>query len=307
MKVNPASLDLTTLRLLLAVIEEGNLARAATRENIAISAVSRRISNLEIRLGVTLLNRHDRGVEPTPAALLVVDRVRGVIGLLGQIVDDLDEVREGSRGLVRIQAHTTAAAGTLPGLLARFLANHPNIDVVVDEATSLAILDAIRHGLCDVGLVSGTVDPGELELISWGSDELVAALPADHPLATAQTISFDTLLAWPFVAMHRDSALNALYRGHARALGKPLIERAHVSSFDVALRMVGQGLGVAIMPREPSHGLAKLHDVVLRPLADEWTMRPLALCVRDLDTCSAATRALLSFLCEPGERYLSAV
>lgn len=296
MNPNPASLDLTSLRLLLAVVEEGNLARAAARENIAISAVSRRIQNLEVRLGVTLLHRHDRGVEPTPAALLVIDRVRDVLDLLGQIVGDLGEIRDGSRGLIRIQAHTTAASGILPRLIARFLADHPNIDVSIDEATSIDILDAVRHGLCDLGLVSGTVEPAELELMPWAVDQLVAVLPPQHPLESRETLDLGAMLTYPFIAMHRDSALVALYRGHARALGKPLIERANVTSFDVAAKMVGEGLGVAILPAEAASAAAALYGAILRPLAEPWASRSLALCVRDPARSSGPTRALIEFL-----------
>ena len=298
MKRNPAprSLDLVSLRLLLAAVEERNLARVASRENIAISAVSRRISNLEQRFGVLLLNRHNRGVEPTPAALMVIARIRSVFDLLDQIIFDLGEVREGSRGMVRIQAHATAAAGTLSDLLAAFLAGHPNIDASLEESTSLQILEAVRHGSCDLGLVSGTVDAGGLELIPWASDELVAVFPAGHPLTEEHTVAFTAMLEHPFIAMQRESALVALYRGNARALGRVLIERAHVTSFDIAAKLVANGLGVAILPARPAKAASKIHDIVLRPLSEPWAHRSLALCVTDLERSSAATRDLVAFL-----------
>ena len=75
-------IDLVTLRILLAAQEERNLARVAERENIAISAVSRRIAEFEQRYGFTVFDRHDRGVTPTPDGAKLLARVLVVIGEL---------------------------------------------------------------------------------------------------------------------------------------------------------------------------------------------------------------------------------
>lgn len=292
----PGGIDLITLRLLIAACEEGNLARAAARENIAVSAVSRRISDLEAKFGVQLLHRHDRGIKATAAAELVLPRIRGLFDLLGQVSEDLRKVSNGERGLIRIQAHMTAAASSLPAQIAAFLERRPGIEVEFDEATSSSITYAVRVGLCDIGLVSGTVDGGDLELIPWAEDELVAVLPPDSDLRDHAKLQLEDMLDTPFIGMQRDSALLTMYRSQAAALGRTLHERAHVTSFESVRKMVGLGLGVAILPAIVVRPFASSDNIVVRPLAEAWARRALVLCVRNREQAPAATRLLIDFL-----------
>lgn len=295
-----AGLDLVSLRILVAAVEEGNLSRAAEREHIAISAVSRRITDLELRLGVKLLHRHDRGVRPTAATELVLERIRGIFDLLDQIVGDVNDIRRGAKGLVRMRAHMTAVAGSLHIKIARFLERHPGIDVELDEATSADILHAVRVGTCDLGLVSGTVDGGELCLIPWATDQLVVVLPLGNPLLQSDRLRLVDLLDQPFIGMQRDSALLPLFRHHAASTGRRLRERAHVTSFENARKMVQAGLGISIIPAEAAYPFAHEDGFEVRPLVEEWAMRTLMLCVRSRTQLARATRLLIEHLAPDG-------
>ena len=286
----------TTLRLLLAAAEEGNLARAAEREHIALSAMSRRISDLEAWLGVTLLVRHDRGVSPTPAGDMVLGQIRTIVGLVNKLVADVAEVRGGSRGHVRVQAHMSAASGALPEKIASFLALHPGIEIELEEKTSLEILHAIRVGNCDVGLVSGTVDGGDLHLIPWLDDELVVALPPGSGLRSRKEIAFRDLLSEPFVGMQRGSALLELYHRHAAAMGAKLRVRAHVTSFESVRKLVEAELGVAILPAVAAYPFAREDGLAVRPLAESWARRPLAVCTRDPTSATPAAKLFIAHL-----------
>jgi DNA-binding transcriptional LysR family regulator len=294
-------MDLLTLRLLLAAREEGNLARAADRENIAISAVSRRISDFESRYGVRVLDRHDRGVSVTPDGAPILDRIGAAVELLEQIARDLQEVKEGVRGYVRLRAHTTAIlSGSLSQRLASFLERHPSIEVELDEGTSLDIVHAVRVGVCDVGLVSGTVESQGLELIPWMEDELVAVLPIGHRLAAKERLSLADLIGEPFVGMQRDSSLLALYRTQAAVSGQTLKERVHATSFESVRSMISARLGVGILPAVacvPADG----DRITFRQLDEPWAHRPLMLCVRDQQALSTAAKLLVSHLKSDGE------
>ena len=85
-------LDLVSLRVFIATAEECSLAKAAARENIAHSAVSRRITDLEARAGVQLFERHDRGVILTAAGEMLLEQFRNVARLLDRIALDLEEI-----------------------------------------------------------------------------------------------------------------------------------------------------------------------------------------------------------------------
>lgn len=285
-------LDLVTLQILMAAAEERSFAAAATRANISLSAVSRRIADLEARTGVTLFERHDRGVTLTNAGEQLVPQLTDLFDLLENIALDLDATRGGVRGLIRLDTHMSATAGPLPARLASFRALHPDIHVQVSEQTSAEVARSVSIGMADLGMVSGTLPIPNLELIPWHEDELVVVLPPGHRLLDKSSVRFAELVGEPFIGLQKDSALLSLYRQHMQALGHMLDERAHTTSFDSVCRFVSAGLGLAILPALATQG----HSVETRPLDESWARRPLMLCMRSADKLSAATRLLIAHL-----------
>jgi DNA-binding transcriptional LysR family regulator len=291
-------LDLVSLRLFAAAVEEGSLARTADREHVAISAVSRRISDLEARSGVTLLERYDRGVRPTPAGALLAEHVGKLQLTLERMILDMEAIRGGTSGQIRVHAHMSAASGLLPEKIVQFLVKNPHIHIFLEEFTSLEVLHSVRTGLADLGLVSGTVECSDLYLIPWIHDELVVVLKNGHPLLKKDGLAFSDLLNEPFIGMQQDSALLTLYRHQARALGHALNERAHATSFESVRKMVSVGMGIAILPAIAAYPHVELLEIQVRQLRETWAHRPLMLCVRDPDRLSASTKKLICWLTE---------
>src|SRR3954453_16256600 len=178
-------LDLVTLRIFKAAVEERSLARAAEREHLALSALSRRIADMEARLGTTLLRRHDRGVEPTAAGEVLLRHLGPLFDLLDRAFADIEAFAAGARGHVRLHANISAVAGFLPEALASFLAANPGIEVSLEERFTADIMHAVRTGAGDLGGASGPMrgEPPDLQLLPWREGRLGAVLPADHPLA----------------------------------------------------------------------------------------------------------------------------
>ena len=288
-------LDLVTLRIFAAAAEERSLARAAEREHIAQSAVSRRIAELEGRAGVQLLRRHDRGVEPTAAGQMLLDRLADLFGLLERIAAELDAHAGGARGSVILHANISAISGPLPGMLSSFLLAHPGLRVSLEERTSVEILHAVQTGVAELGIFSGTgMVPEGLTVLPWREDPLVVLVPADHRLAARETLRLADLLEEPFVGLQDPSALQRLYRREAERAGGHLRERVLVASFDGVRRLVEAGLGLSILPAAAM--AAGGSGIATRPLAEPWAVRPLALCLRQEAGLSAAARLLVRHL-----------
>jgi DNA-binding transcriptional LysR family regulator len=293
-------LDLITLRVFKAAVEERSLARAAERERLALSALSRRIADMEARIGTALLRRYDRGVEPTAAGEVLLRHLGPIFDLLDRAFADVEAFAAGARGHVRLHANISAVAGFLPEALAGFLAANPGIEVSLEERYTADILHAVRTGAADLGLGSGTVRvvPPELQMLPCREDRLVALLPVDHPLAArGGPLRFAELAAEPFVGMSPAMALQQVYRREAEAIGMNLRERVNVASFDGVRRMVEAGLGVAILPHTAAEPQATSMALAVRPLDEPWAVRPLALCVRrDAEALPAAARLLATHL-----------
>jgi DNA-binding transcriptional LysR family regulator len=103
-------LDPVTLRLFVAACEERNIARAAAREALVPSAVSKRIAAVEAAIGSPLLVRGRRGIEPTPAGEVLLRQAREVLSALARTEAELTEFAAGLQGSVRVLASVSALA-----------------------------------------------------------------------------------------------------------------------------------------------------------------------------------------------------
>ena len=107
-------LDVYSIRLLVAAAQEGSIARAAEREHIAASALSRRLADLEHALGVALLIRSARGIELTDAGRSVFERGMRMEQDLRDLVKDIWALSGSIIGTVRLSANASAIVGFLP-------------------------------------------------------------------------------------------------------------------------------------------------------------------------------------------------
>lgn len=293
--------DLVTLKLFVAVVEEGNIARAAEREHIAASAVSKRISDLEATLGTALLVRHTKGVSATPAGSALVRHARSLFGIIDRMQGELSEYAEGLRGHVNIAANTSALLLHLPEALARFAEAHPGISVGLDQLPSVRVVQAVLDGVADLGLHAAHVDlPKGLESLPYRGDQLVAVLPRDNPHATRTAVEFRDLLAYDHVVLRDDCSLRTLLSEAAQESRKELRMRLTVTSFDAVMRLVETGLGVAVLPA----GCVRPHigrmNIAAVPLTDGWARRDLVITMRDREALTVPARLLLALLEETG-------
>ena len=121
------NIDLLTLKLFVVVVEEQSVAKAAEREHIAASAVSKRIADLEKAAKVQLFRRHRTGLQPTPAGHAFLHHARVLMRDLAQMDSEVGEHAQGMRGSLRVVANNSAMVQYLPGDISRFLALHPLI------------------------------------------------------------------------------------------------------------------------------------------------------------------------------------
>ena len=101
--------DLTTLRMFLAVYRQGNMTKAAEREHIAPSAISKRIQDLELAIGAPLFYRHARGMTATPAGEALARHTAELFDDVNRMAAELSVFSAGEEGQARIHAHQSAA------------------------------------------------------------------------------------------------------------------------------------------------------------------------------------------------------
>lgn len=288
--------DLFSLALFRAVARGGSIAAAAAQANLAPSAVSRRISDLEARYGTALLVRHRSGVDLTGAGADLLAQAEGVLAQVARLEAAMAGHAGGSRGTVRLAANSSAISQFLPEDLAEFGRTHPGLRVRMAEMTSGAVIEAVRAGRADLGVFSGLTEAAGLALRPYRRDTLVVATPADHPLAARAAVRLADLAGEPFVALQTGSSIQAFLDRRAEALGLAINIQVEVQSFDGVRRMVQAGLGIAVLPYgavEPYLDAARLAMI---PLSEDWAVRDLLIATRRDGALSPQAAALLATL-----------
>ncbi|QXZ10121.1 LysR family transcriptional regulator [Comamonas sp. Y33R10-2] len=305
-------IDLTSLQLFVAVCELGSIGRAAEREFIAASAVSKRLSDLEATVDTALLYRHSRGVTLTPAGESLLHHARNVLYGLERMQGELSEYADGVRGHVRMHANMSAIVQFLPEDLGAFAREHSQIKIDLQEHLSPDVLSAVAEGTADIGICTlGTGKGSEskratvqitqgnvpLQYRSYKEDKLVVVVPEGHALAERESVAFTEVLQWDIVSLHAGSSISLTMRAAAAQAGHPLHQRIQVTSLDAMCRMIDNGLGIGLLPDrafELMHGVGNLRSV---QLTDEWAQRELCVVARDFEALPVTTRLLVDHLC----------
>ncbi|MFP3594745.1 LysR family transcriptional regulator, partial [Chryseobacterium sp. SIMBA_038] len=115
--------------LFVAIADERSLTRAAEREHLALAAVSKRISDLEYQLGISLLYRRSRGIELTAAGHAFLHHARQMLDGLLRLNADMSEYSIGIKGHIRLHANTSSIIEFLPDDLSVFMERFPQIRI----------------------------------------------------------------------------------------------------------------------------------------------------------------------------------
>ncbi|MGF6486191.1 LysR family transcriptional regulator [Paraburkholderia sp. JPY419] len=289
-------LDLTSLRLFVAVCQERNIARAAEREFIASSAVSRRIAEIEALIGLPVIQRQSRGITVTPVGETVLRYALAIIGNIEQMSAELSRFSTGVKGRVRVVANLSSIVQFLPEDVAAFGRAFPDVSIELEEENSADVLRIVDEHGADFGICNPVVGSEAFEQVPYRQDRLAVLVPGGHRLASAARVSFDDLLHDSFVGLRSESALTRLLAQQAASAGRQLDVRMRVSSLDALCRMVHAGLGIAIVPEPVGLLYVNTLDVRLLPLADAWAERHLIIIFKAREQLSASAAALVSFL-----------
>jgi DNA-binding transcriptional LysR family regulator len=295
-------LDLTTLRLFVYVCESGSLVRASERANIVASAISKRLAQLEERLGTPLLVRKGYGVVPTTAGQTLLEHARAVFDSTGRIEQDMRNFAAGARGQVRVLASASAIAERLTADVVAFQAipEHQTIHVDLEERMTPDIVRGVLQGMASLGVCWDAAELGGLQSRTYCTDHFCVVVPGRHPLASRRKVRFTDTLDYEQAGLPVNSATQVLMQRAAADLGRPLRQRIVVSTFEAAVRVVSTRAAICVSPREIAEPLANAFKLKLLPLDEPWAQRRFVICFRDGQALTPAAKLLLEHLALPG-------
>ncbi|OIJ40798.1 LysR family transcriptional regulator [Massilia timonae] len=292
--------DLTDLRLLLAIADAGSLSKAAERFPIALSAASNRLRGFEEDCGIVVFTRSAGGMAPTPAGRFILERAARVVSEVEQLRDTVRELRGPQRGAVRLAGTTVAISTFLPAALGVFLGDHPEVDLQLEERTSRDILQAVRAREIEIGILDGNVATGDVISLPFRTDRLVLLVPNGHPLGARPATRLRDAFEFAFVCLPAERPMQHFVESRAVQSGRPLKVRVRAPSFDAIAQLVAQDAGIAMLPETAASRFARELPVGIVSLDDAWANRELRVCFADPNTLSPHAETLLRYLAHSG-------
>jgi DNA-binding transcriptional LysR family regulator len=296
---NLARFDFVSIRLAVSCARTGNLTAAARECNLVLPAASRRIRDLERALGISLFERHSRGLTPTAGGRVFLKRGMLLLQELDKLVEELWDAQKGVVRHVRVCSSTAAISQFLPPLLAEYADLRPEVQVELEEQVSGYVVTTLREGRADIGVFVEGPDVQGLDVRNFRTDDLVLILPAGHRLAGRSPLAFADTLDEQWISLNAGAAMLQAQQQAAMGAGRNFKLRMQVRSFDAVGHMVASGLGIAALPKGAALPIIRAMKLQWRPLADPWAHRQLKIGVRP--EADEAVVALRDFLSTPSQ------
>jgi DNA-binding transcriptional LysR family regulator len=224
-----------------------NLSRAADALHVTQPALTARIQALESELGTALFVRGRHGMDLTDAGRAFLPYAERALGALDAGASLLTELRRGGTGELVLGAAPAVSTYVLPALLVRYARDFPNVRLVVRTGHSEEILDLAVRREIDLGLVRELRHP-DIDAVPLYEDELVLVAAGSHRFADRTTVGVHELEDARLILFDRTSSYYELTNAFFREAGVAPSGIIDLYNVDAAKQMVGQGLGVALLP-----------------------------------------------------------
>jgi DNA-binding transcriptional LysR family regulator len=264
------NISLPQLKAFAAVARHKSFTRAAAELGLTQSAVSRSVRELEEEIDQRLFDRTTRQVELTDAGQHLSQRICHLIEEVEQTLRDSQGAARPSQGLVQIATDPVLSSMSVPAWLAGCRKAWPAIAIHLKDRSQESVLQSVRSGEVDFGIATDPQSGDDLYCEPLCIDPYHAVLPAEHPLASRDTIAWGDLCNANVLTLDQQCGIQpavekALSNHHVRANSLQLL-----GHFAAVFGMVALGLGIGVVPSRAQAG--GLHPAaVMRPLRPQVT------------------------------------
>jgi DNA-binding transcriptional LysR family regulator len=276
---------LPQIEAFLEVARRQNLSRAAEALFVSQPTLTARLQSLESSLGEQLFVRTRRGMRLTEAGEAFLPYAEHALAALADGRERLVELRRGVAGRLVLGAPPTVSTYTLPALLARFSAAHPNVRLAVKTGTSEEILEMVLHDQVQLGIIRALANQ-EIETIPLYTDTLVLIAGPGHRLArspTGRQARMADLAGEVLVLFGRSSSYLEFTTATFRQAGVLPGSVLELDNIEAAKKMVERGLGVSLVPASTVAGELAAGTLARIELVDAAPARRQIVAVRRRD------------------------
>ncbi|MEV8409715.1 LysR family transcriptional regulator [Streptomyces niveus] len=256
-------MELQQMRYVIAVAEMSSFTRAAQRCLVVQSALSHQIARLEKELGARLFERTSRRVRLTPAGAAFLPAARQCLDAAERAAAEVAAAVGEVRGRLAVGLIPTVAAVDVPAVLREFHQRHPKARISLTVGASDELAEQVRQGDIEVAFlgIPVTARPRGVMARKLAEERLVAAVSPDHPLTDETSVDLRRLSSEVFVDLPAKTAGRAQSDLAFTAAGLTREVAFEVTNADYLARLVGAGLGVALLPPTYAEGLAGMTTI----------------------------------------------
>lgn len=236
------------LQAFICVAKSATFAEAAEKMFISQPALSSAIKKMEIQLGGALFSRTTRKVELSPEGVTFLPVALRLMNDWEEAFNDLHNVFALGRGKLAIAAMPSFAAGLLPKILQLYQLQFPNIKLSIADIVMESVYKEVREGRVEIGFTFEHERQEGTVFHPLFTDNFMVIFPSQHPLTQLKPIKWQDIVAYPFVAMNKDSAMRAWIENHVQGLGYSLNVVAEAGQLATLGQFVSHGLGVSVVP-----------------------------------------------------------
>jgi len=243
------NISLRQLRTFVAVAESRSFSRAAEALALTQPAVSRNVTELEQAMGLQLLHRTTREVEPTDAGRVLLGNVTRVLEDLDACLLEVQGLATQRKGRVKVASSPTLSANLLPQCIARSKQQSPGLDINLLDRIQSDVLLSVRSGEVDFGVVIDPSEKQDLHVQTILTEPFCLVCLSSHRLARRKEVSWADLAGEPLVLLDHASGSRRLIDAALQAHGAAASVVQDVGHTTTIYSMVQQGLGLSVVPQ----------------------------------------------------------
>lgn len=278
------------IKILLAAIDYGSFTRAGAELGYTQSYLTQTMKAFEEEIGFPLLNKTNRGVEPTNEAKMLLPSMRKLIRCEERVSQEMAEIQGIKKGNLRIGSYTSASVQWVPQILEFFQNNYPDVEFQIEELGHDEMIRGLIDGSLDIALMSSP-DKANIDFIPVLDDPMLVVFTPKYDLSSYDYVPVSVLKDYPFIMTYRSYDKDP-HKVFDDAGFTPEVKYYSRDDFAV-LAMVQRGLGLAILPELTIEEYPGDYDCrMLEPEA----YRTMGIGIRSLEEAGPLARFVIKYI-----------
>src|SRR5699024_1412826 len=242
-------MELRQIRYFIEVAKREHMTEAADSLHVAQSAISRQIVNLEKTLGVDLFIREGRSIRLTAIGRVFLEHMERAMNVIEDAKQVIEEYTDPEKGTIHISFPSTLATYMMPTAISAFRKEYPEVNFDLHQRSYVNLSDSVLKGDVNIALIAPVPQSKDkLKSTILFTENIVALLPINHPLARRDYIYLNDLKDEAFVMFLGQSMLRDIVINHCKQHGFTPNIAFEAKDIDAIKGLVSAGLGISLVP-----------------------------------------------------------